>query len=537
MNESVLGLLYLGVLLLVVKLFEDVFERIRMPPLVGAIMGGIILGKSVLNFVQANTVALFVELGVIMMLFLAGAEEFDIEAIADLRRNKRLLLATFLNWGFGTLLMLFVFSFFISISLPSLLLFCSILSMSSVAPLARVLKDLGVTKSYFAINIFAYALLVEVAGLIGSAVFLQLAIGGSFGVLKVINAVFPITLFLIALYSVRKELPKVIIAVERFIKSREVVLAIIVSFILILGYLGDSVGFNAGVVALFLGYFFSRYLERRPHILERLRGLTYGFFEPMFFGGLGLSVNLVSVRSAPLLAVVIVLTVIVVKISLGYIGGAVLRSEKPFYQAVGSSLKGGVDGALLLSALLLGVISSKLYTMALITILILTTTFAPTLKGLKKITKEKRESIKDVHVLRSYIAWYTQDTPAGEVAKMLPHIIVNEKEKLKPVVEKMAQLGILGAIVTNDVGEAVGTLVLKDVLSLSDREELQVGQAMRKQVVSVDFATPASELLDLFHKTQIPIIAVLDEKGRVVSTVSERELLIYLTKGSLNAET
>jgi len=99
MNESVLGLLYLGVLLLVVKLFEDVFERIRMPPLVGAIIGGIILGKSVLNFVQANTVALFVELGVIMMLFLAGAEEFDIEAIADLRRNKRLLLATFFELG------------------------------------------------------------------------------------------------------------------------------------------------------------------------------------------------------------------------------------------------------------------------------------------------------------------------------------------------------------------------------------------------------------------------------------------------------
>ncbi|PSO00388.1 hypothetical protein B9Q11_00100 [Candidatus Marsarchaeota G2 archaeon ECH_B_SAG-F08] len=56
-------------------------------------------------------------------------------------------------------------------------------------------------------------------------------------------------------------------------------------------------------------------------------------------------------------------------------------------------------------------------------------------------------------------------------------------------------------------------------------------------MVSVDFGTPASELIDLFHKTQIPIIAVLDEKGRVVSTVSERELLIYLTKGSLNVET
>jgi len=62
------------------------------------------------------------------------------------------------------------------------------------------------------------------------------------------------------------------------LNAREIVFSLIVALVLLSGYLGQLLKFNAGIVALFLGFVAQKYFKERPEMLERLHAFTYGFF-------------------------------------------------------------------------------------------------------------------------------------------------------------------------------------------------------------------------------------------------------------------
>lgn len=77
MNPVIVSLLYIGIMLVAAKLMEAGFSRLGLTPFVGAIVAGIILGRGVLGIIQLNSIISFVtSLGIVFLLFLAGAEEF-----------------------------------------------------------------------------------------------------------------------------------------------------------------------------------------------------------------------------------------------------------------------------------------------------------------------------------------------------------------------------------------------------------------------------------------------------------------------------
>jgi len=159
-NAEILGLLYLGLLLVVVKVMEDIFGRLKLPPLLGAVLGGIILGRSVLGLVSDTPyIALFIDLGVILLLFLSGVEEFDITGIRESVSNARIyLIGAVINWIGTAAIVLTVLYFFLDVRGTELLFVSFVLGMSSVAPLSRALKDLGVSKTGTAVRTFVFTL-------------------------------------------------------------------------------------------------------------------------------------------------------------------------------------------------------------------------------------------------------------------------------------------------------------------------------------------------------------------------------------------
>jgi Kef-type K+ transport system membrane component KefB len=529
-------LLYVGLLLVVVKLSEDLFEKMKLAPLVGAVLGGLILGKSVLNVVQpTSTVSFFVELGVIMLLFLAGADEFDLESAESVTGNKRMFAATFLSWVGPSLVVFAVLSYLVGSGTNQLLFLSAVLGMSSVAPLSRVLRDFKISKTMTAVNVFTFALVVEVIGLIGSAITLQLSYpGANHNLTSSLVDVLEIAVFLVALYLIRKQLSRVLHGAERFVNSREAVFALMISVVLILGYFGESIGFNAAIVALFLGYMFSDYIDDRPQLLERLHGVTYGFFEPLFFGGLGLSVSLAEASSQILLLLVLLATMLGSKMLFGYVSGLLIKAKQPLINAVGASFKGGVDGALLLSGLTAGIISSSLYSVAIIDILIVILVLPVPLKQLSKKITDEIKADSQLTLSHSYVKWFAQGTPAIKIAKMLPDLIVKREDRLRVVVDEMVRLRLTGGIVVDENRKPVGTVILDDIINLGEKDynKLSVADAMRRVVVSVNEDTPAWELLDAFKDQGIPLVAVTDAAGQVVGTASEREFLLYMTAAS-----
>lgn len=68
-------LLSLFIVLISAKIFAEIFERLRQPAVVGEILAGVVIGPSVLAWVQPNEIiSLIAEMGVIFLLFMVGLE-------------------------------------------------------------------------------------------------------------------------------------------------------------------------------------------------------------------------------------------------------------------------------------------------------------------------------------------------------------------------------------------------------------------------------------------------------------------------------
>ncbi|HEX4945845.1 MAG TPA: cation:proton antiporter, partial [Blastocatellia bacterium] len=65
----------LFVMFVAAKLFAEIFERLRQPAVAGEILAGVIIGPSVLNWVQPSELtSTLSEIGVIFLLFFVGLE-------------------------------------------------------------------------------------------------------------------------------------------------------------------------------------------------------------------------------------------------------------------------------------------------------------------------------------------------------------------------------------------------------------------------------------------------------------------------------
>lgn len=534
-NQVDLNLLYIGLLLVTVKVVEDIFERIKLPPIVGAILAGVLLGGSALKLVATTSaISVMVQLGVIMMLFLAGADEFDLGAGEFSRKRGRFVAGVTVGWLGPTIVLVASLYWILHLNTAESLFAGVVLGMSSVAPLTRVLMDLNISKTLTAVNSFTFSLYIEVFGIIAAAVSLEYGASRSAALLPAIETVGGIVLLISVLYVLRQWVPAGIKFIEKSVNSREASFALMVAAVLIMGYLGTVARFNDAMVALFVGVAFSKYISERPNLLERLHAFTFGFFEPLFFGGLGLLIN-VSVLTTSLgtLLLVVILT-FSSKMGFGYLGGMIRSARHPGINAAASSLKGGVDGALLLAGLAAGVISSLLYSVALVAIMLQLVIGSLILKALKGRISDQIKPDSEVTLTHSYIKWLAQGVPSIKIAQMLPDVILREDDTVSTGIQEMSRLNIPAAVIVNQEGRPMGSVTLASLAEVPKTKHnvKTLGEVMRPDVASVSADTPAWELLDIFSATGLPVVAVVDSEGRAIGTASEREFLLYLTAAS-----
>ena len=73
--ESAAILLDLFIMLAAAKLMAEIFERLKQPAVVGEILAGVVIGPSLLGWVQlSDTISILAEFGVIFLLFNVGLE-------------------------------------------------------------------------------------------------------------------------------------------------------------------------------------------------------------------------------------------------------------------------------------------------------------------------------------------------------------------------------------------------------------------------------------------------------------------------------
>ncbi|MBK9163169.1 MAG: cation:proton antiporter [Acidobacteria bacterium] len=156
-------LLALFVMIAAAKVMAEIFERLRQPAVVGEILAGVIIGPSILGWVQpSEIIGIVAEVGVIFLLFMVGLET---KPQSILRVGKK----AFLVGTLGVILP-FVAGYFIAMawdgSFVEAMFIGAALVATSVGITARVLGGLGLLDRETSKIILGAAVIDDILGLI-----------------------------------------------------------------------------------------------------------------------------------------------------------------------------------------------------------------------------------------------------------------------------------------------------------------------------------------------------------------------------------
>src|SRR6187200_127161 len=170
-----------AVIMIVAAIMLVITYKLKQPMAVGYILAGMIIGPHTPPFSlirNVNTVNVFAELGIIMLLFVIGTEF----PIAKLRSVGRISVVIALAETIGTLL----FSFFVAEALgfssfDSMFLALA-MSITSTVVTVRVLEELGMIKDESTILLLGISIVEDIIAITTLGVFQSIAINGSGGI-------------------------------------------------------------------------------------------------------------------------------------------------------------------------------------------------------------------------------------------------------------------------------------------------------------------------------------------------------------------
>jgi Kef-type K+ transport system membrane component KefB len=311
----------LVVMLLAAKVFGYLAQRLGQPAVLGELIGGVLVGKSVFGLVDPSieTVHLVSELGVVILLFAIGLE-------TDLGRLLKVG-ATSLAVAVVGVTLPFALGFaacrLMGQSTVVSIVAAATLTATSVGITARVLSDLGRLHEPEGQIILGAAVLDDILGLLILGVVAELAEGREVTWLGIVQTSASALGFLVAALLVgRHVLPVLFRWAGRIeLPGTATALALITAFGL--AWLADRCG-----SAMIIGAFAAGLLVvRAPQSHEIERGITEigHFFVPLFFVAVGAAVDLnalnpleSSSRQSLLIGIALIITGVAGKLAAGY---------------------------------------------------------------------------------------------------------------------------------------------------------------------------------------------------------------------------
>jgi len=362
----------------------ELFRRLGQAQVIGEVTAGILLGPSVLGALspalsaslfpssQTQLLGALAWLGSVFLLLVAGTE-VDLAAI---RRERRVILWTSLfsilvpfGLGFGFAMALpddylrapsqrLIFAFFIA----------TVLSISAIPLVAKILMDLNLLKTAAGQTIVGCAVINDLLGWIFFAIILTMmteSIGGEVSAAGV--AVLTLGFSLVTLTAGKQLTQRLFAAFGRRGFPAEGILGLAVLVAFFCAAVTQWIGIHAIFGAFLAGVMIGETGEIINRTRETLRNLAFYVFSPVFFASMGLRANFIAEFDLFLAASAVALACI------GKIGGATLGAVlagKPRTEAmaIGFGLlpQGAMGMILAFLALQYGLISDKIFVALLI---------------------------------------------------------------------------------------------------------------------------------------------------------------------------
>lgn len=282
------------------KIAGEIFERLRLPSVVGEILAGIALGPYALAWIQpSDTMYSIAELGAVFVLFRAGLETSP-QDLVHVGRKALLVTAAGMIVPF---VLGFAYMKARGGAANEAIFVAAAMVATSVGITARLLGDMNLLSTRTAKIILAAAVFDDILGMVVLAVVTGLASGGlqwlHLGVLIVESVAFALFMIFVAPHFVRHLEPRV----DGLSKQNaSLVLALIIC--LLLSWLAARIGMAAIIGAFFAGLMFADYAPKW-NLLPRVGGITE-FLAPYFFFAIGARLNVKMFTGNVLMAAVVI---------------------------------------------------------------------------------------------------------------------------------------------------------------------------------------------------------------------------------------
>jgi Kef-type K+ transport system membrane component KefB/nucleotide-binding universal stress UspA family protein len=394
-HAILLLLLQLSVLLTAARLGSELVKRLGFPSVIGELGAGILVGPSLLGhfFPQAfstlfppdveqfHLLEILSWFGMILLLLLTGIET-DLRLLKNLGRSAVAAsvfgMAVPFGCGFGLGWLMpdefvaapdhrTIFALFLATSM----------AISAMPVIAKILLDLDLTRRNIGVVILSAGVVDDTTGWIVLSLIAGAASGGS-RLRGLAVAVGGTAAFLLVAYALLFPVLRVAfrVATDRFqTKDTDLVLILVVT--LLCAVTTDLIGVHAVFGAFVAGCVIRQIPRLRPESLHQLEGVTFSLFAPLFFGMVGLRVDLWKLGDPAMLG--IVLGVAVAGKLIGCTAGALfggLRFWEGLSIAVAMNARGAMGLVVATVGLSLGILTQGMYSMVVM-VAVITSFMAP----------------------------------------------------------------------------------------------------------------------------------------------------------------
>ena len=339
------------------KLMAEIFERINQPGIVGEIFAGILIGPSVLNFIQPSEfLTALSDLGAMFLLFRVGlevrsSELMKVGGVATLVACSGVVVPFLMGWG--------ILILWGEPSNEAIFVGASMVA-TSVGITAQVLSAKGLLHAVSSKIILAAAVIDDVLGLLVLAVVSSLTHGTLNILALALTAVMAVGFTLVVAKWGTHAMGKVVPHVDQKLRVGEAQFALAMSLLFALSVAAVYIGVAAIVGAFLAG------LALAESTGQRVRDLAHGVTEllvPFFLAGIGLHVSLAAFSNPrnALLAVIILIAAIVSKFIGCGLGAWGLGKAEALRVGVGMIPRGEVGMVVAQIGLGFGIISQNVY--------------------------------------------------------------------------------------------------------------------------------------------------------------------------------
>lgn len=376
LKEDYMFILQIILVLLATKIAGHISVRLGQPSVLGKIIVGILIGPAVFGWIENTEVtATFSEIGVILLMFLAGLET-DLE---DLNKNKKGAIFV----AIGGIVLPFGLGYFTSLAFDltqGQAIFIGLtLAATSVSISVQTLQELGWLKSREGSTLLGAAVLDDILVVILLAIAMSFLLGDDVSIPMLIGGkiVFFILLFVVAKWI----LPYFLRLFNKFKVTEPLLSAGLISCFAF-AYVGEHYfGIAAIIGAFFAGIAIGK-TEFKEQIEHKVQPIANGIFVPFFFVSIGLSVSFDGLSDSIGFLIVFSIIAILSKLIGSGLGAKFAGFSTKSSLGIGAGMISRGEVALILAAMGLesGLLPETDYTPMIIVIILTTIVTPPLLK-------------------------------------------------------------------------------------------------------------------------------------------------------------